>query len=340
MIKQTDIRDILSPSKRIALGTHAGLWLDKYICNQSRKDTASRSKLVEEVAGLPEPKEYQACFKRWKQKLDECGAQMREVRVKGRMVVGLGSESVLEASICLHRTYGVPYIPGSALKGLTANYAHHYLGGEWCKGKKFHNVVFGTTDDAGYMTFFDALYMPDTGYNKKPLHPDIITVHHSKYYQDGKQAPLDSDDPNPIPFLSATGHYLLALAAPDLEHSTKWTDITFQILAQALDKFGIGAKTSSGYGRITFVEPAVAPPDPEVRTAKNYKREIDTIRNIASELPTFYQRWQRMKSPEARIILAQAIIERANAAGSTKMAEKLWYKELQAFLSTRGAVNG
>lgn len=39
-----------------------------------------------------------------------------------RLVVGLGSTSVLESSIKLHHIYGVPYIPSSAIKGVLRAY--------------------------------------------------------------------------------------------------------------------------------------------------------------------------------------------------------------------------
>ncbi|GAK51206.1 CRISPR-associated RAMP protein, Cmr6 family [Candidatus Moduliflexus flocculans] len=40
-----------------------------------------------------------------------------------RMVVGLGNESVHETSMTLHHVYGVPYVPGSALKGIARDMA-------------------------------------------------------------------------------------------------------------------------------------------------------------------------------------------------------------------------
>ena len=117
-------------------------------------------------------------------------------------------------------------------------------------------MIFGDTRNAGYITFYDALYIPGTGrYRGNALAPDIITVHHQKYYQDAEAIPSDGDDPNPIPFLSATGDFLLALGAADFRGPTRWVDLTFQILAEALEKLGIGAKTSSGYGRMTFLIP-------------------------------------------------------------------------------------
>src|SRR5207245_4481556 len=125
----------------------------------------SRRDLIEEVCALPIPMAYRSYFERWQMVLaEEYGAQTRRAQIKGRMIVGLGSESVLETSISLHRTYGVPYIPGSALKGLAANYARQKLSDEWHKDGEAYKVVFGDTDDAGYLTFFDALYIPGIGY--------------------------------------------------------------------------------------------------------------------------------------------------------------------------------
>src|SRR6266568_1127356 len=217
----SSIRTTLPPSNRISQTTHAGLWLDKYIQNHEREDTSSRRKLIEEVTVLPEPEVYKAFYELWKKRLKDFDAQTREAEVKGRIIIGLGSESVLETSITLHHTYGVPYIPGSALKGLAASYAHKRLGDSWKKGTPAYNAIFGDTGNAGYITFFDALYMPNTSHEYKgkrqALYPDVITVHHQKHYQEEKDAsPSDWDSPNPVPFLSATGKYLIALAAPDL----------------------------------------------------------------------------------------------------------------------------
>lgn len=66
--------------------------------------------------------------KRWEAMLDDCRERGYEVkrfslRAASRVVVGLGAESVLETSIRLHRVYGFPILPGSALKGLARSYA-------------------------------------------------------------------------------------------------------------------------------------------------------------------------------------------------------------------------
>lgn len=245
--------DFLEPLRK-EQGIHAGLWLDKYIGNQSKVEKDTRSSFVKEVSVLPVSKVYEAYFASYEKMLKEYKADTRKAEVQGRMVVGLGSESVLETSIALHRTYGVPYIPGSALKGLAASYAQQHLDDDWQPEKEngAFKIVFGDTAEAGYITFFDALYVPNTGYKGQALYPDVITVHHQDYYN-GKGSPTDMDSPNPVPFLSATGTYLVALAAPEIVDSKErkaWINATFAILQNAMKTMGVGAKTSSGYGRL------------------------------------------------------------------------------------------
>src|SRR5438552_13160190 len=77
--------------------THAGLWLDKYISQQDSKEDNSRSILVQQVAELPIPEIYKTFYKRWENALitNIEGAKTRIATAKGRMIVGLGDESVL-----------------------------------------------------------------------------------------------------------------------------------------------------------------------------------------------------------------------------------------------------
>jgi CRISPR-associated protein Cmr6 len=234
--------------------TNAGLWFEKYVGDLS--DYAGvRVKLVRQTAELrTEADAYDAFYRRWEDVLENLKTaqyvETRKAKAEGRLSIGLGGKGVIETAITLHRTYGVPYIPGSALKGLTASYARNRIGGEWALGTTAYNVVFGKTEEAGYLTFHDALYVPGSA-NGQPLRPDVITVHHPDYYQNKKDAaPADWDDPNPVPFLSATGQYLVALSAiPGCE---EWLKRTWEILKLALEQEGIGAKTSSGYGRMTL----------------------------------------------------------------------------------------
>lgn len=244
---------------------HAGLWLDKFLKNDfkgSTSESSSKEKLVAEAAGMKMPKAYESFYARWEQSLREICREknVRKAHTLGRLAINLGSESVLETSIALHRTYGVPYIPGSALKGLAAHYVTQYLQKDprWEKNKgDGYMTLFGTTEEAGFIYFYDALYVPHSGKDGKPLWKDVITVHHPDYYQGKKPAysdklqlapPADWDSPTPIPFLTATGSFLIALSGPNNE----WVEAAFKILELALEREGIGAKTNSGYGQMTF----------------------------------------------------------------------------------------
>jgi CRISPR-associated protein Cmr6 len=304
--------------------TNAGLWLDKFIIEQAREDKESRSRLVQQVAEIPMPKEYPHWFEQWQRALREYGAECRVAETQGRMVIGLGSESVLETSVTLHRTYGVPYIPGSALKGLAASFTRQHLGEAWQRGNPSpYTILFGDTQTAGYITFFDAMPLP----NSARLHPDIITVHHEGYYQKGTEPPADWDDPNPVPFLSATGRYLIALAGPSV-----WVEATFQILRQALKHLGIGARTSSGYGRL---ELELAPlPEPDREKADQLIERIEALRpsQVAGSIHAFYEQWRDLEiSPEQKRRVAEAIIAKVKEAKWEKQARrKDWYQELVA----------
>jgi CRISPR-associated protein Cmr6 len=239
---------VSSPAGLIRSDAHTGLWIDKFLPHQEKgagqKKADHFKQAIRPVDGLYEP-----FYRRWETALQEAGAQMHKATVKGRLAIGLGGESVLETSISLHHTYGVPYIPGSALKGLAAHYAKNRLE-KWDAGTDAYQIVFGDTKSAGYVTFYDALYFPGSAnygeYKDTPLALDVMTVHHPDYYGGKKEsAPADWDSPTPISFLSATGSYLIALGGPQ-----EWVEAAFKILAGALRDEGVGAKTSSGYGRM------------------------------------------------------------------------------------------
>jgi CRISPR-associated protein Cmr6 len=275
--------------------SHAGLWLDRYIteyqkrgedagAGQGRRDQPTpQQKLVDEVAGIREPDAYNAFYRRWKAALAARTRWLAEAQVKGRLVVGLGAESVLETSISLHHTYGVPYIPGSALKGLAASFARQRLDRSvWGVDTSAYKIVFGTTEEAGCITFFDALYVPGTGFNRQPLYPDVITMHHPDYYQQGSAPPADWDSPTPVPFLSATGRYLIALAGPDERPVwDPWVGAAFNILRLALAELGAGAKTSSGYGRMELPLPIV-PADWQAPSQQIEEVPLPTPREVVS----------------------------------------------------------
>lgn len=179
----------------------------------------------------------------------------------GRIIIGLGGENVIETGLTLHHTYGTPYIPGTALKGLAAHYCDQVWGDkdkEYRLGGLYHEALFGTTDYSGHIIFQDAWITPGT--MPESLQLDVMTPHHGDYYS-GKGAPTDCDDPVPITFLSVAGTFHIAVSCdnPGDEDGKKWADFVFELLSEALTQWGIGGKTSSGYGRLKRLEKAPVP---------------------------------------------------------------------------------
>lgn len=303
--------------------TNAGLWLEKGLPNVE-EGGPGRQKLLLELGTIRVPGDYSRYFQRWQdsiQHLEPC-TQIAEATVQGRMAVGLGAESVLETAITLHRTYGVPFIPGSALKGLAAAAAHkHLANSDWKKtgedGKPgpAHQILFGDQESSGYVTFHDALWIPEG--EELPLDLDVMTVHHPEYYRGDDVPPADWDSPNPVAFITARGRYLLAVTGPDKE----WTKAAMDILTEALQNDGIGAKTAAGYGRMSV------PQEPEPEKI-NWEPRIKGLHfGIAGDVvPRLLQQLQgaeRQRAAKAMI----ARLDRATLRGRQHRDRK-WVKEL------------
>lgn len=172
-------------------------------------------------------------------------AALRCGRVDGRLFLGLGGASPLETAVTLHHSYGVPLLPGSALKGLARAYAAPRI------DVKDSEVLFGRAPDseaedsgeAGYVIFHDAWWIPES--SATPLAPEIVTVHYPGYYANqGQQTPAsDFDSPVPNAQVAVRGSFFFAVEALD-----GWADYAMDILWKALQYEGAGAKTAAGYG--------------------------------------------------------------------------------------------
>ncbi|MER3631601.1 MAG: type III-B CRISPR module RAMP protein Cmr6 [Blastocatellia bacterium] len=316
---------------------NAGLWLDKFYSVNAGDESAAKSEHFKQVTEVKVPEIYsnQNCgfFVRWENELNAFGAKTRVLRLDARMIVGLGGDSVLENSITLHRIYGLPMIPGTAIKGLAAAYASKFLGSNWKRGEFYHRLVFGAQDYAGIVTFFDALLKPN-GNRKIPLHNEIMTVHHADYYGDKGAPPADWDDPTPIPFVSASGDYLVPLAAP--KGFDFVTDRVFEILALAFERLGVGAKTSSGYGRGTFApSQEETQQEEEQYELRRFIQRLSALKDpeVPGRIKGFYDQWKNSQASDiTRLEMAKAIIEKVKKARrESTFKEKDWYRDLLDF---------
>lgn len=167
-----------------------------------------------------------------------------------RLVVGLGSESVLESSMMLHHLYGFPYVPATSLKGIARALALFGEGRACEDADKRLNPeaqvnneakeVFGTQNQAGKVVFFDGY---PTRFPK--LEVDVVNVHYQDYYSKG-EPPGDWMSPVPTFFLTVAPNtrfnfYLASRDSNLLAQAKDW-------LYNGLTQLGIGGKTNAGYG--------------------------------------------------------------------------------------------
>lgn len=238
------------------IGTNGALLRDRYLCLSVKDDKHkdARDKLHEAIreAVIHSMDVYRLAFNN-----NSSTIQMpREEGIfltSGRMIIGLGTENVLETGITLQHTYGTPVIPGSALKGLAAHYCDQVWGASEPKfklGGDYHETIFGTSEDSGHIVFYDAWITPES--LADALKPDVMTPHHSDYYSNKDDtAPTDFDKPTPITFLSVAGSFHIAVSC-DVQNDDgeKWAKLAFKMLTEALKEWGIGGKTNAGYGRL------------------------------------------------------------------------------------------
>lgn len=176
----------------------------------------------------------------------------------GSLAIGLGNESPLEVGLAIHHTYGMPLVPGSAIKGLCRAVARQLRDENKMDQNQF-DFCFGTTEQESPFVFWDAWYDP-ASVDGKPFHRDVVTVHHPEYYRKRGNGvwPTDFDDPTPVPFLvvKPDAHFLFAIEGPK-----EWYGFIGSLLQWALENVGIGGKTNAGYGR--FCDVVLPKPEPE-----------------------------------------------------------------------------
>ncbi len=274
-------------SARDRNGSHPGLLLQRYVfhpADGSEEWSSEKRALLRAAIRAPTHDEvralYRLAFDRWTKTVlpDAVFDDLETPKGASRLIVGLGSENVLETGIRLHQTYGMPIIPGSALKGLAAHYCDQVWGPmekRFTQEGDYHWLVFGTTDDSGcggFITFHDAWYVPES--SPQPLVLDVMTPHHPDYNRDPAKdrkfrAPTDFDSPTPVPFLSVTGAFRVAVSwhGPASDKARKWTELALALLCDALKDWGAGGKTTSGYGRLVVRPPPPPPPPPKKRAS-------------------------------------------------------------------------
>lgn len=221
---------------------------------QKNREKNPKQEWIETVTGLigKQNELTQAC-----ERLNRLGETIFNVKpmvfkTDWRFVTGLGRQHPVENGFSWHHALGVPYLPGSSVKGMVRAWAKR-----WEEKVSLDDTkrIFGSknTEYVGNVIFFDAL--PDSCIR---LEMDVMTPHYSPYYSDG-ETPGDWYDPVPIPFLTVgsgqTFQFIVAPRRPRNEQSRQDAAQAAEWLKKALKWIGAGAKTAAGYGRFTLSEP-------------------------------------------------------------------------------------
>lgn len=273
------------------LPAHVGLWLDRCLLPPDDRPAEQRHARQEsDEQGNPERHAlyetavealrldsptiaaYRGVFERWRRTFTAPVLGIARWSAYARTTSRLHlhpatGATVTEGGLLLHHTYGVPYIPGSALKGLARRRVREAAGQiapgvlEALFGAQRKSEDDDSVDDQGGMIeFLDALWCPVGERDFSPLALDIVNPHHAAYYRDqGESLPGETEDPIPTEFPTVRPNtvFFLVLEGPDFGAGlgrdwVRW--VGDEVLLPALRDLGVGAHTAAGYGRLSRVE--------------------------------------------------------------------------------------
>ncbi|MCX7698453.1 MAG: type III-B CRISPR module RAMP protein Cmr6 [Candidatus Goldbacteria bacterium] len=179
------------------------------------------------------------------------------LKTRTRLIVGFGSASTLETSVLLDRVLGIPYIPGSSLKGCFRDYVKNYIN-DGDEIKNNFRLIFGSEDEIteednyenydnikGNIFFYNAY--PSENQNKV-FEIDVMNVHYQDYYSGKDKIPNECKNPVPINFLCVRPeikfNFYLLLNKKIIGLKTKIENYFINML----EEHGVGAKTNIDYG--------------------------------------------------------------------------------------------
>lgn len=248
--------------KSLPEGGHAGLWFDKF-CNQWRVE---KGRLWSMTSGRDGENPKLAWIDTLtgsrvggRGRIEESAARLIELvdrrdgtwlvlRTSSRFVTGLGRSHPAENGFAWHPTLGIPYLPGSSIKGMVRAWAKREAGAEDAAVDR----LFGDGTGAGCVSFLDALPVEPV-----QVEADVMTPHYAGWTED--DPPGDWRSPTPIPFLvTARGTRFLFGVVPAWSAADCDLDSVVSWLTEAVQWAGGGAKTAVGYGRFDRDEPSEA----------------------------------------------------------------------------------
>lgn len=290
------MREALRPLYREASDTHPGLLIQRghaFHDQDTEEGCKAKTAHIQNICAITPTPLYHHAYQRWQSATaDPLRFGQLELALESRLFIGLTGGGMLETGCAISHSYGMPYIPGSSVKGVVRAQARDSRFGH--EHPAIINELFGVDADpekghpqglSGLVTFHDAWWVP--GSADHPLVEEIVTTHHPDYYRNEGQTPAtDFDSPVPNAQIAVQGRFLFVLEGP--RDTPGWLDLAEKMLTAALSTRGIGAKTRTGYG--LFDAKPLAPACPtcawvDIKIGelmlKNRASEMDTLRGKA-----------------------------------------------------------
>lgn len=263
------------------VGSNAGLALTKLAPPLKSREWSSYLERIVGVGAIT-PSGYNSAFNRLRARTAAGPAYRRVLLVTSLapVICGMGERTPGENGLMLHPVYGVPFLPGTSLKGiLRAWVLSQAWGRDWQEGGVYFRELFGQAGHDGVAAVIDILdALPVPGAPMFTL--DVLTPHHADYYG-GKGAPLGWEGPNPVHFLAAAkGVRFRVVVEGDPEWATKATEW----LALALAERGVGAKSRAGYGRFKCETLTADHPDERSAAERNAFARLTRAARIIADL--------------------------------------------------------
>lgn len=221
-------------------------------------------------------------------------------QLEGRLAINLANGIIPNAGICLDRLFGLPYIPGSAVKGVCRHTALEELktAKETEKQRELFELfrlVFGTADndfEKGDLKAFHHLlrdrpenqkgavsFLPAYPVNEARIVVDLTNVHYPDYYRTGrtKYLPKESPQPNPFPAVETGAQFAFCLVLHDPKSDAALLKAAGRWLEIALTERGLGAKTAAGYGWFSLCPKVLEQIEAELRKEKEEAERLASL---------------------------------------------------------------
>lgn len=257
LYKGLDAREIPDASRM-----NTGLWFERYFDGYaddfSQVDKDARTKWLRRLNtdALGDAKTLRQKTEAIYQMAHAYQGQSKVYCCTAPFVTGMGNSHPLENGFTWHPTLGMPYLPGSSVKGLVrAAIETAYEGDDqpallqrWFGTAKKDDVA----EASGCFIFLDALPTAPC-----KLVAEVMTPHMGKWYEKGGKTPLNKEvqpgdwhSPVPVGYLTARNLSLQFAVLPraGCAQAVQELDQVWQVLDYALQWLGAGGKTAQGFG--------------------------------------------------------------------------------------------